>query len=157
TFAVEKDGRPFKNTDFNFWGVTFAVNPDVFYATLGTGGARYLVEGRVSTRALRVVRDGVECPSLSPDGRRIAFKSRTTEGPQIWRIRVLTLDTGADVAVAESHTVDDQVEWLDDARILYALPNETAGRGSSDIWVAPADGSGPARLFIRDATSPAVI
>ncbi len=156
-FAVEKDGQPFKNADFNFWGVTFA-DPDRFYATLGTAGARYLVEGHLSTRSIRVMRDGVECPSLSPDGRRIAFKSRAPVGSgQVWSIHVLTIDSGADVAIAESRTVDDQVEWLDDGRILYALPNETTGRGSSDVWVAPADGSGPPRLFIRDATSPAVI
>lgn len=157
-FAVEKDGQPFKKADFNFWGVTFAEEPDRFYATLGTGTALYLVEGHVSRRAMRVIRDGVECPSLSPDGTRIAFKSRTTEkGGRIWRVRVLTLETQSEVALAESRGIDDQVEWLDDDRILYSLPSDTAGSGSSDVWVASADGSGTPRVFIRDATSPAVV
>jgi hypothetical protein len=31
--------------DINFWGVTFARAPGRFYATLGTKGHTYLVEG----------------------------------------------------------------------------------------------------------------
>src|SRR6185312_4446036 len=65
-FDVSKDGKPFDAVDFNFWGVTFAQDPNRFYATLGTGGEHYLVEGNVRERSMRVLRDGVECPSLSP-------------------------------------------------------------------------------------------
>src|SRR5215213_3333501 len=67
-FAVTKDGKPFDAVDFNFWGVTFAADPNRFYATLATGDHHYLVEGDIAARSLRVLRDGVECPSLSPDG-----------------------------------------------------------------------------------------
>src|SRR6188768_2091036 len=74
-FKVTKDGKPFDAVDFNFWGVTFdPSDSDHFYATLGTGGVHYLVEGRVSEGAMTVLRDGVECPSLSPDGKQIAYK-----------------------------------------------------------------------------------
>jgi hypothetical protein len=41
--------------------------------------------------------------------------------------------------------------------VLYALPQEGSSTGSSDIWVADADGGGSPRLFIRDAFSPAVV
>jgi len=158
SFAVEKDGQPFKKADFNFWGVTFAQDPDRFFATLASGGALYLVEGRVSGRTARVIRDGVECPSLSPDGSRIAFKSRAIDqGRRIWRVRVLTLTSSAEAVLAEPRSIDDQVEWLDDHRILYGLPTEAAGSGSSDVWVAAADGTGTPRIFIHDATSPAVV
>jgi WD40-like Beta Propeller Repeat len=75
-FQVERDGRSFKSIDFNFWGVTFSANPDRFYAVLASARRLYLVEGRVSARRLGVIREGNECPSLSPDGRRIAFKAR---------------------------------------------------------------------------------
>ena len=57
-FEVRRNGTRFLAVDFNFWGVTFAADSDRFYATLGTGGAVYLVEGRVSTRSAAVVTGG---------------------------------------------------------------------------------------------------
>src|SRR5207253_1788780 len=57
-FSVRKDGQPFKLADFNFWGVTFAKHEgDRFYATLATGGKFLLVEGRVASRELTVLRE----------------------------------------------------------------------------------------------------
>ncbi len=143
-FDVTKDGQPFDAVDFNFWGVTFAADPNRFYATLGTDGDHYLVEGDLRRRAMRVLRDGVECPSLSPDGGRIAFKSRI--GDDRWRLRVLDLASLDDHAVAERHSIDDQVEWLDDETLTYS-----DGR---NVYTVPADGSGTAQLLVRDATSP---
>jgi hypothetical protein len=144
-FAVTKDGKRIRSQDFNFWGVTFARDSDEIYATLETGGHHYLVHGRVSTRSLEVLRDNVECPSLSPDGTRIAYKRRDGK-PWHWRLHVLDLRTGADVAVAERRPIDDQAEWLDNARLLYGI--------GVDVWVAPADGSGRAQRFLAHAASP---
>jgi hypothetical protein len=145
-FTVTKDGKPFDAVDFNFWGVTFVPgDDDRFYATLGTGGVHYLVEGSVSGRTMRVLRDGVECPSLSPDGRWIAYKSRLGSQPR-WRLRVLDVATLADHAVAERRSIDDQVEWLDDETLVYS--------DGLDVYTVPADGSGSPQLLVRDATSP---
>jgi hypothetical protein len=144
-FDVARDGRPFDAVDFNFWGVTFAKDPNRFYATLGTGGEHYLVEGDVRAKTMRVLRNGVECPSLSPDNERIAYKSRIGDENR-WRLRVLDLDTLADHGVAESHSIDDQVEWLDDETLAYS--DET------NVYTVSADGSGEARLLVKDATSP---
>jgi hypothetical protein len=144
-FAVTKDGERIDSQDFNFWGVTFARDSDEIYATLATGGHHYLVHGRVSTRSLEVLRDNVECPSLSPDGTRIAYKRRDGK-PWHWRLHVLDLRTGADVATAERRPVDDQAEWLDNARLLYGI--------GVDVLVVPADGSGSAQRFLAHATSP---
>jgi len=157
-FKVLKDGQPFKQADFNFWGVTFALTGDRFYATLATGDIFYLVEGRISQRELRVVRTGVECPSLSPDGTRLVFKSRTgTIGRRLWQLRVLNLATQAEVTVNELNSVDDQAEWLDAENVLYTLSRNVPGSGSSDVWVARADGSGFPRIFLHDAASPCVV
>jgi len=144
-FQVSKDGKPFDAVDFNFWGVTFAKDPNRFYATLGTGGKHYLVEGNVSEKSVRVLREGVECPSLSPDGRQIAYKSRIGTEPR-WHLRVLDVATLADHPVAESHSIDDQVEWLDDETLVYS--------DGTNVYTVPADGSGQAGLLVRDATSP---
>ena len=156
-FQVTRDGKPFKAVDFNFWGVTFTKTPNRFFATLASGGEIYLIEGDVAKRTGRVVRTGIECPSLSPDNRRIAFKKRMPGVRLVWRIHVLDLESGAETALAETRSVDDQVEWLDDATILYALPNGGKARPVMDIWAAAADGSGTPRVLITNAESPAVV
>ena len=145
SFTVTKDGKRIHSQDFNFWGVTFAKDSDEFYATLATGSHHYLVHGRVSTRSLAVVRDGVECPSLSPDGTRIANKSRDGK-PWHWRLHVYDLRTGADVPISETRPIDDQAEWLDNKTLLYDM--------GVDVWTAPADGSGHPQRFLADASSP---
>jgi len=144
-FDVSKDGKPFDAVDFNFWGVTFAKDPNTFYATLGTGGEHYLVEGNVRDHSMRVLRTGVECPSLSPDNRQIAYKSRIGDSER-WRLRVLDVATLKDHPVAEDRSIDDQVEWLDDDTLAYS--------DGTNVYTVPADGSGEAELLVRDATSP---
>ncbi|MGI8424213.1 MAG: hypothetical protein ACR2NO_08925, partial [Chloroflexota bacterium] len=118
-FVVSRDGARFKAVDFNFWGVTFAARPGTFYSTLSSGGKMYLIEGDASTRTARVLRDGLECPSLSPDNRHIAFKRRMPGIRLLWQIYVLDLESGTEEAVAETRSVDDQVAWLDDRTLLY--------------------------------------
>jgi hypothetical protein len=146
-FHVTKDGKPFDAVDFNFWGVTFdPTDSNRFYATLGTGGHHYLVEGNIAARSMRVLRDGVECPSLSPNGKRIAFKSRIGSQTR-WRLRVLDLATLADHPLAEKRSIDDQVEWLDDDTLAYS--------DERNVYTVPADGSGEPELLVKDATSPA--
>jgi hypothetical protein len=148
TLTVRRDGRRFSSVDFNFWGVTFTADEHEFYATLGTGGGTYLVHGRVGSPVMDVVDEAVECPSLSPDNRRIAFKQRTARGvgPTIWQIGVLDIATHQRHAVAETRGIDDQVQWLDDAHLLYALPGTKPA--VMDTWTVPADGSGKPELFL---------
>jgi len=142
-----------KAPDINIWGVTFA-DDDRFYATLATAGKTHLVEGSVSARRLKVLRDNVECPSLSPDGTRLVFKKRvhSIASGRPWQLRVLDLRTMAETPVAERRSIDDQVVWLSDGMLMYAVARE----GGSDLWSVPADGSGAPALKIKDAVSPAV-
>jgi hypothetical protein len=159
-FAVFKDGARFESPDFNFWGVTFARDSNRFYATLGTGGTTYLVDGDVGARQLRVVRENVECPSLSPDNTRLVFKKRTSSlpGPVIWRLHALDLATGVETPLAEIRSVDDQAEWLDDNTVVYFLQDEgPPATIRPDLWTVATDGSGTPRLLRTGAFSPAVI
>jgi Tol biopolymer transport system component len=98
--------------------------------------------------------ENVECPSLSPDGTRVAYKKRVLTGASLWHEYVLDLRTLRQTPLAERHSVDDQATWLDDRTLAYALPAN--GRvGSSDLWSVPADGTGTPRLLIAGASSPA--
>jgi hypothetical protein len=155
-YAVTREGRPFKAVDFNFWGVTFA-DANRFYATLASGGRTYLVEGDVNAKRARTLREGIECPSLSPDGTRVAFKKRLRDGVRLtWRIGVLDLASLQETLVADTRNVDDQAEWLDNDHVVYGLPSAKMP-GSSDVWSAPADGTGVPRLLVADAWSLVVV
>jgi hypothetical protein len=158
-FTVVYDGKEIQGADFNFWGVTFTRDGTRFYATLATEGRQYLIEGDVRERRARVLRADVECPSLSPDEHRVAFKRREGGGlgAVTWRLSVLRLDTLEDWPLSEQHNVDDQVAWLDDTTILYALPASEAGTAATDTWAVPADGSGSPRLVMPNAYSLVVI
>jgi hypothetical protein len=155
-FKIERDGAAFQSVDFNFWGVTFARDRERFYATLGTGGKTYLIEGNISARTARIVAENVECPSLSPDNTRLVFKQRTSGDTRNWRLAVLDLTSMSVAQVpGESRNIDDQVEWLDDNHILYGAQQESTI--ATDIWVASLAGSEQPRLFVRQALSPAVV
>ena len=155
-FNVERDGARFQSVDFNFWGVTFARDGDRFYATLGSGGKTYLLEGTMSTRRARVLMENVECPSLSPDNTRIAFKQSVNGDTRQWRLMVLDLASMTiSPVLGEARSIDDQVEWLDDAHVLYAAQEE--GSLATDIWEASLDGSQQPHIFVRQALSPAVV
>ncbi len=141
--------------DINVWGVTFAADDNTFYATVATGGHTYLARGDLTARTLRTLRENAECPSLSPDGTRIAYKKRVPglDADRPWHLYVLTLAGLTETPLAETRTLDDQAEWLDDTRVVYSLPGDLRG----DVWSTPADGTGRPSLLIPHALSPAVL
>ncbi|MEV0319518.1 TolB family protein [Streptomyces sp. NPDC050658] len=150
------DGRRYHSPDVNYWGVTFTKDDNRFYATVSTKGKTYLVEGDMKKWAARTLRTNVECPSLSPDNTRIAFKKRVRKGTSDpWRLYVLDLRTMRERPLAESRGVDDQAAWLDDDTLAYALPG---GEGrKQDIWSTRADGEGKPKLLVAGASSPAQV
>jgi hypothetical protein len=155
TFDITLDGKSYEAADVNFWGVTFAADDDTFYATLNTANKTYLVRGSISRQSVTTLLENVECPSLSPDGTRVAFKKRALSRTDLWREHVLDLRTMKDTALAERHSVDDQATWLDNETVAYALPTSEGKAGSSDLWSVPANGTGSPRLLIAGASSPA--
>lgn len=159
-FTVERNGASFRNTDFNFWGVTFRPDGNRFLATLGTGGRRLLVDGDLQRRHFRVIADDVECPSLSPDQHTIVFKRQKARGAG-WQLWGMDLTSGQTWPVTQDgREVDDQVEWLDDSHVIYGM---VAGQGlpeySLSIWVSDArPGAGMNQSpFLKSGWSPAVI
>ncbi|GAA2967179.1 PD40 domain-containing protein [Actinokineospora diospyrosa] len=152
-FSATVEGNPSQAVDFNYWGVTFTSDDNRFYATLGTGGKRYLIEGDLAARTVRTLTTNVECPSLSPDGKRIAYKSAIDADPKKgWRLSVMDLSTLRSTPLAETHSVDDQAVWLDDTTVGYGLQRDD---GVNDVWSVPADGTGQPKLLVEGANSPA--
>ncbi|WP_129784259.1 PD40 domain-containing protein [Promicromonospora panici] len=160
-FTLLADGERVAPVDRNVWGVTF-VDDRYFYATVRSQslGHTWLVRGDLTERTLVTVLDGVECPSLSPDGTRLAFKRDVAaDGAAAphWTPAVLDLDTlKVSVLDAERRTVDDQITWLDDTTLLYGLPRADEP-GTTDVWSLPADGTGKPALAIPQAWSPSVV
>ncbi|MEV4513304.1 hypothetical protein AB0K00_30545 [Dactylosporangium sp. NPDC049525] len=151
-FTVIRDGKPYRNVDVNFWGVTFAADDNRFYATMSTAGRRYLVRGDLAARTVETLKDNVECPSLSPDGTRIAFKQAIDADPMKgWRLSVLDVASMRVTQTAEHASVDDQAAWLDAATLAYTLRQDD---GRPDVWTVPADGTGAPQLLIPGAESP---
>jgi hypothetical protein len=154
-FAITLEGKPYQAIDVNYWGVTFAADDNRFFATLATGGNRYLVEGDFAQRSVRTLRSNVECPSLSPDGTRIAFKQAVKGDPQQgWRLSVLELAQNRVTELAETRSIDDQAAWLDNTTIAYTVRDSA---GNPSVWSTAADGSGAPKLVANNAESPATL
>lgn len=139
--------------DANFWGISFAADDRTFYATMATGPHFYLVRGSLGAQTLEILDDGVECPSLSPDGTRVVYKRRMPD--RTWRLWVLDLGTGQRIRLAEPGNVDDQGAWAGDHTVLYG--KAAASNGQVDLWSVPADGSGAPTRLATDAESPSVV
>ena len=150
-FEARIDGVPVTASDRNFWGVTVASDDRTFYATLATGGRTWLVKGDLETRTMSNVRPDAECPTLSADDTRIAYKKRIGRfGP--WDLAVLDLRTGAEQRLPGTAGIDDQALWLDDERLAYGA--KTAASDKAAIAVVPADGSAASRILVPNAMSP---
>ena len=91
-------------------------------------------------------------PAWSADGKRVAFKKLISRNN--WRLTVLDLATLQETPLAETVSVDDQAEWFDNQRVLYAIVD---GAAWMSIMVVPSDGSGQPQLFAKGATSPAIV
>jgi hypothetical protein len=156
-FTLIHDGKSIEPVDRNFWGVTFATDDDTFYATVRWSGHTWLVRGSLTQRRMVTLHEDAECPSLSPDGRNIVYKERGHLPLGTWRLVDYNIASGSITPLAETRSVDDQVEWLDDARVLYALRRPGSQLEVSDVWSVPISGSGKPTVFIREASSPAVV
>jgi WD40-like Beta Propeller Repeat len=148
-FTVRVDGEVLDDRDRNYWGLTFADDGDTFYATAASGDRTWLIKGSIEDRTAHPIHENVECPSLSPDGTRIAYKKAIDTNPSVWRLHVLDLATGRETALAEDRSIDDQLAWLDDEHLLYADGDQTT-------WVTRADGTGTPEQWLEDANSATV-
>lgn len=154
-FRVTREGKPYRAADVNYWGVSFAQDDNTFYATLATDGERYLVRGDFAAKSVETLAPNVECPSISPDGTRLAFKEAIDNDPlKGWRISVFDLATKKVTHLSETRSIDDQPAWLDDDTVAYTW---RATDGVPSIWSVRADSTGKPKKIADNAESPAPI
>jgi hypothetical protein len=156
TWTTIKDGAVITTQDRNYWGVTFIGNGPTFYATLGTGGHRYLLRGDITTRTMTVLGPEGACPSVAPDARTVVFKQADPVS-RADHFVAMSVATGVTTRLPEGRSVDDQVNWLDDATVVYGVAGGVMSSTDFDVWAAPASGTGVARLLVPHASSPSVV
>ncbi|MEV6718572.1 hypothetical protein AB0M48_41770 [Lentzea sp. NPDC051208] len=153
-FAATVEGAPHTASDINYWGLTVASDDRTFYATLASGGFTWLVKGDLTAKSVTTLRRDAECPSLSPDGTKVAYKKRIGRlGP--WDLAVLDLATNTETRLPGTAGIDDQATWLTTGELAFAAVPKDAKLPA--VHVVPADGSQPARVLISDATSPSPV
>ena len=153
-FSATVEGAPHTASDVNYWGLTVASDDRTFYATLASGGFTWLVKGDLTTKSVTTLRRDAECPSLSPDGTKVAYKKRIGRlGP--WDLAVLDLATNTETRLPGTAGIDDQATWLTTGELAFAAVPKDAKLPA--VHVVPADGSQPARVLISDATSPSPV
>jgi hypothetical protein len=155
TWTAVKDGVPVTSSDRNFWGVSFIGDGPGFYATMATGGVRYLVRGDVRTRTLTVVTPDGACPSVSADASTVVMKQQDPVSRED-QLVAYDLATGHRTPLQEGRVVDDQVTWDGPGTVLYAVGKGIRTGVDFDVWSAPVDGAAP-HLLVHDAASPSVV
>ena len=153
-FAATVEGAPLTASDANYWGLTVGSDDRTFYATLASGGFTWLVKGDLVNKSVTSLRRDAECPSLSPDGTKVAYKKRIGRlGP--WDLAVLDLATNTEKRLPGTAGVDDQATWLTATELAFAAVPKDAKLPA--VHVVPVDGSADARVLIADATSPSPV
>ena len=117
-YEVDSDDPRYDNLEPQYWGMTFA-NDDEFYVTGFFGDEPEVMRGSIETQTLVPTGWDGSCPSLSPDGKTIVFKEPRLDGG--FSLAAVDIESGRRWVINESKSVDDQVEWLDNDTILYAV------------------------------------
>jgi hypothetical protein len=156
-FEVDAPEARYFDENRKFWGLSFIDNNE-FYITGLFGNEPEIMLGNIEERVVRPTGYEGSCPSLSPDLASLVFKQTRAQGG--FDLVVVDLASGAITVLNETRSVDDQVEWLDNDTILYALHpegEEDLVQPEYDIWMLDiAEGSVP-ELFLPNADSPATI
>ena len=158
-FKLLLDGKQVAPVDRNVWGVTFADDDRPSTRPWRPAG-RLPGPGRPGRpHPDRDPRRVAECPALSPDGSKVAYKIERRPGrpdPLDRRRPRPGHRQGGPARPTRPRSVDDQVQWLDDDTLLYGLPRDDE-TGVTDVWPVDTYPDAKPSLLIEDAWSPAVI
>ncbi|GAA1497361.1 hypothetical protein [Paeniglutamicibacter kerguelensis] len=100
--------------------------------------------------------ENAECPSVSPNGKLIAYKKRRADSqPAHWDIAVLDIAKGTEQIYPLESGFDDQLEWLDSSTLLFGQPR-TDNPGDANIVSLKLETGASPQLFIEHAWSPSI-
>lgn len=154
---VRPSSERYRAVDGNWWGVTFVPGqPDAVYATYGSGGVAEVLRIDATTGVASPELPRGSCPSVSPDGRYVVFKRPVEGAPAPRSLIVRDLRSGEEWELGETRYVDDQVEWLDEDTVVYAVNRDDATivQPVADVWaVDVAPGAVPS-VLVPYAASP---
>lgn len=166
--VVDSADAVYSSEDRNWWGVSFL--PDGSGDYLVTFGSQDTVEVHHYDAAQNVtvpIDGSGSCPSVSPDGLFMVYKridfdravlgEEQGEGATV-ELVVHELATGQERVLPEDRFVDDQVEWLDNNTIVYALERDDGEtiQPSWDIWSLDLAPGATPQLLVPFASSPSV-
>lgn len=156
---INRFDHPPTNGPTTWWGVTFGPDNDQIWVTGADDDGPQIYTGSLAERTLTPTRIGASCPSISPDGKTLVV--RMAEGGVEGATDLVAIDqqTGEQWRLNEDREVVDQVEWLDNDTILYALPADdfSAEMRTFDVWSLDLRADAEPELFLRYASSPSVI
>jgi Tol biopolymer transport system component len=151
-WRVDRDGGSPKQLTFggeSTWATITADSKWVVYQHFESGTPHSLwrvpIEGGT---AERLTQELTIRPTISPDGKLVAFWYNDQKGDSRWRLTVARLDNGATVNtfyVAQTVQVqwDSPLRWSPDGRFLVYVDH--AG-GIDNLWRQPIDGGAPKQL-----------
>jgi hypothetical protein len=154
---VSSDEPRFRAIDGNWWGVSFEPGATSALLTYGTGPSVEIVRADLAEETVAPL--GIEggCPSVSPSGRYVVVKRPDPRIDAPLALILHDLATGEERLVSETRFVDDQVEWLDDHTIVYALGRDDESiQPVFDIWALDIDADATPTMVVPYADSPAV-
>jgi hypothetical protein len=163
TWVLLNKGSRTSEPDLKYWGITYhphnTATQQQFLVTAFFQGKPHLAQGDMATKTMTVIAEGVECPSYSPDGKRIAFKKRIDSTH--WAVAIMDLASKKETVFKDlGYSVDDQIDWLNDNTLIYET-NALSMIGppkinlhTLDITVLPEKAR--SQLWLADARSAAV-
>lgn len=155
-FTLKIGNKLLTAEDRNLWGVTFAKDGNTFFATAASGKQTWLMRGSLTGKTLTALSENAECPSISPNGKLIAYKKRRTDSlPAHWDIAVQDLAKGTEQIYPLELGFDDQLEWLDADTLLFGQPRAD-NPGDADIYSLTLEADATPKLFLEHAWSPSV-
>ncbi|KAG1647475.1 hypothetical protein GQR58_030576 [Nymphon striatum] len=164
TDVVSGGDARFQASDRNYWGVSFLPDGSGDYTvTFGSADTVEVLQYSEATNEAEPLNLEGSCPSVSPDGRFIVYKradfDRAVLGEESnIRLVLHDTDTGQERLLGETRFVDDQVEWLDEDTIVYAIKrdDEESIQPAYDVWSLDLDPTAEPQLLVPFADSPAV-
>ncbi len=151
---------PFSLSRLEATGEPFLVAPDASAGSVSEDGTLVFIHnppgatndqmvwvdraGRVLEPASNLF-DGVGSPTLSPDGKRLAFTAGSSEAASAW---VRDLERGSETRLGNAGTFSFAYNWHPSGDLVYSVFDQGDGNGPPRglfVYRAPADGSAPAQ------------